>query len=72
MHGECERASEGPSSEKPEMSHSRVVFAHLQCVQGDPTGWLQPPVELILGSSGSWRAATVATNCPTAHARWRN
>ena len=41
-------------------------------VQGDPSGWLQPPVDLGLGSCDSWWAATVATNCPTAQARWRN
>ena len=39
---------------------------------GDPTGWLQPPVDLGLGSSCGWWAATIATNCPTAQARWRN
>ena len=41
-------------------------------LQGDPSGWLQPPVDLGLGSSGSWWAAIVATNCPTAQARWQN
>ena len=43
--------------------------ASLKCyrvdIQGHPSGWLQPPVDLGLGSSGSWWAATVATNCHT-------
>ena len=37
-------------------------------LQGDPSGWLQPPVDLGLGSCGSWWAAIVATDrlpyCP--------
>ena len=41
-------------------------------LQGDPSGWLQPPVDISLEDSGNWWAATVATNCPTAQVRWRN
>ena len=38
-------------------------FFLLPGLQGDPSGWMQPPVDLGLGSSGS---------CPTAQARWQN
>ena len=48
------------------------LAAMLPSLQGDPSGRLQPPVDLDLGSSGSWWAATVATNCPSAQIRWRS
>ena len=50
----------------------KVRYFDTGYVQGDPFGWLQPPVDVDLGSSGSWLVATVATNCPTAQARRRN
>ena len=33
-------------------------------IQGDTSVWLKPSVDLDLGSSGSWWAPSVATNCP--------
>ena len=47
--------------QRPSISMSSTL------VQGDPSGWLQPPVDLGWGSYGSWWATIVATNC---QARW--
>ena len=40
----------------------RMIGASLQ---GEPSGWLKPPVDSGFWSDGSWLAATVATYCPT-------
>ena len=40
-------------------------------LQGDPSDWLKPPVDLVL-TAGAWWAAPVATYCPdkmTEHAK---
>ena len=40
----------------------RMIGASLQ---GDPSGWLKPPVDLGFWNGCIWLSATVATYCPT-------